>query len=498
MSAPEVAPQNPPIPKQSELRRCISLAICVALGAVLWFLPVPAGVDPRGWQVMAVFVATILSFILRPLPMGTMVLVGVIILVLTNTFADPATAPKKASKESLAYALSAFGNTTVWLVVAAFLISGVVIATGLGKRIALLLISALGKTPLGLAYGIGAAELVLGPFVPSNTARGGGILAPIVDSLCRTLVGDAERRRRNDVSAYLIQVGAHANLITAAMFLTGMAANGLVSAAAQDVAGVEFGWGMWAKGAIVPGLAGLILLPVFLKFLLKPTGVDVAAARAKAGSDLKAMGPMSRNEWIMLGVFVLMLGLWTTAKFHHIHTAVVALLGVVICLVTGAQKWNDMAKNYGAWDAMVWLGGLIMMAGALKDFGVIDWFANNAKGWVTGFTPFYAAILLALIYFLSMYAFSMLTGHITAMVAAFIGVAIGVDAPALLIIPLLAYFSNLCGSLTHYSTGPVVIYFGLGYVEAPRWLRTGAFVGLFHIIVWLGIGLPWWKLLGWW
>ena len=146
----------------------------------------------------------------------------------------------------------------------------------------------------------------------------------------------------------------------------------------------------------------------------------------------------------------------------------------------------------------VGLGGLVMMAGALKDFGVIEWFANETKGWVDGASPLAAALVLALIYFFSMYAFSMLTGHITAMVAAFLLVAVGAGTPPLLMVALLAYFSNLCGSLTHYSTGPVVIYFGMGYVEAPRWLKTGFLVSLFHLAIWLGIGLPYWKMLGWW
>ena len=69
---------------------------------------------------------------------------------------------------------------------------------------------------------------------------------------------------------------------------------------------------------------------------------------------------------------------------------------------------------------------------------------------------------------------------------------------AVLTVALLAYFSNLCGCLTNYSTGPVVIYFGLNYVTAPRWMTVGALVSLFHLAVWLGLGMAWWKWLGWW
>ena len=83
-------------------------------------------------------------------------------------------------------------------------------------------------TVTGLGYAICASELILGPLVPSNTARGGGIIAPIVDSISRSL-GSEPQKDPEIAGEYLHLVGAHANLITAAMFLTGMAANPIIS-----------------------------------------------------------------------------------------------------------------------------------------------------------------------------------------------------------------------------------------------------------------------------
>jgi len=466
-------------------------AICAAIGLLLWFCPVPAGVEPEGWRVLAVFAATIVSFILRPMPMAATTIIGLVILILTNTFAAD-------SKKAVEYALSGYGSAIVWLMTAAFLISGAVVETGLGRRVALMLIHRLGRSARGLAWGIGSAELVLGPFVASNTARGGGVLAPIVDSLCRTLARGDEVARRNGVSELMILTGSHSNLITSAMFLTGMSANAIVSQAGADIAGVGFGWNTWALGGLVPGVVGLALMPLFLTLFVKPEGVDIAAARNQAQTELKKLGPVSRNERVLLGVFLLVLTLWSTSKLHGIHTTAVALLGVATLLLTGAHSWRSMANNGGAWDAMVWLGGLVTMAAALKDRGVVAWFAENAKEWVGGLGGVTALLGLALIYFYSMYGFSMLSGHITAMAAAFMALAISMDAPPMLTVALLAYFSNLCGCLTNYSSGPVIIYFGMGYVPAARWFRIGALVSLFHMAVWLTVGMAWWKILGWW
>ncbi len=92
----------------------------------------------------------------------------------------------------------------------------------------------------------------------------------------------------------------------------------------------------------------------------------------------------------------------------------------------------------------------------------------------------------------------MLTAHISAMVAAFFGVALAAGAPPLLPVALLAYFSCLCACTTNYSTGPVVIYFGLGYVPVSKWFSIGFLISLYHLVIWMGLGLGWWKLLGWW
>ncbi len=477
--------------EMSLFERSARLGICAALGLILWFWPVPAGVEPDGWRVLAVFAATILGLLLRPFAMSTVVLFGLLVLVVTQTIGED-------SRSSLEAALVGFSNTTVWLVVAAFLIAGSVIRTGLGRRIALTLVNRLGQNERGLAYGIGFAELLLAPVIPSNTARGGGIVAPVVDAVSKSVGEGRDSDEARAVGRYLVFAGAHFNLITAAMFLTAMAANPLVAEAAGDVAGIDFTWGTWALGAIVPGLVAIALLPVFLHLVIKPPRIDGAAARTTAQEQLTAMGPRKREETILISVLIGLVALWATGPLHGLHVTVVALLGIAVLLATGAERWRDLAATWGAWDALIWLGGLLTMANLLRDTGVISWFASAAATVFDGYAGMTVAIGLALIYFYSMYGFSMLTGHISAMVGAFLVIAVAADAPPLLMVAMLAYFSNLCGCLTHYSTGPVVIYFGLGYHTVPDWFRVGFFVSLFHMVVWLGVGLPWWKFLGWW
>jgi di/tricarboxylate transporter len=84
---------------------------------------------------------------------------------------------------SPARVLAGFGNVTVWLVFTAFLFSRAVTQTGFGIRVGYLFVERFARTPLRLGYSLAAADLVLAPFIPSDTARGGGVVFPITRSV---------------------------------------------------------------------------------------------------------------------------------------------------------------------------------------------------------------------------------------------------------------------------------------------------------------------------
>ena len=456
----------------------------IIAGLILWFFEPPSGLDEKGYQIFVVFISVIISLLVRAFPMAVSVLAGLSFSVMVGLI-------------SLKEALKGYSDSTTWLVVIAFLIAGVVIDTGLGKRISLLCIHALGKSMTGLGYAICSAELILGPLVPSNTARGGGILAPIVDSMSRTL-GSMPNKSPDKAGQYLHLVGAHANLITAAMFLTGMAANPLISKMGLDVFQIEFNWYTWALGSIVPGVLGLIGLPILLKYLSPPTIKSIQPIRDKIKKDIKVLGPWTFQEITTALTLGIMLLLWSTKPVHGWGTTTVALFGLLTILVLNAISWEEMAKNHKAWDTLIWLGGLLTLATSLKDLGFISWFAEMIQQSLTEYSPIFIFLMLALIYFYSMYFFSMLTAHIVAMAGAIFIVAKGVDLNPLLIVGVFAYFSNLCGCLTNYSTGPVIIYFGNGYLLPISWFKIGFLVSIYHIIIWLGAGSIWWRIIGWW
>lgn len=464
--------------------RIVRGLIVIAVGLIIWFLPIPAGVKKEAWHLLAIFVATIFGLILTPLPMGAVVIIGVMMTALTGTL-------------KIAQSLSGFANSTVWLIVAAFLVARGFIKTGLGRRIAYIFIRAFGKKTLGLAYSIVASELVLSPATPSNTARAGGVIFPIVRSLANTFGSEPGETARK-IGAFLMKTEFQATVITSAMFMTSMAPNPLIVEFAKKTANISMSWGMWALAAIVPGLLSLIIVPFLLYKIFPPEIKATPQAAEMAHRELEKMGPMTRNEKLMLFVFLLILILWVTGEWNKINATVVALVGVSVMLLTGVIKWDDVLAEKGAWDALIWFGGLVMMAGQLNTLGFMKWFATSVGGGLTGWTWLSALIVLMLVYFYSHYGFASTTAHITAMYVPFLAVAIAVQVPPYLAMLTLAFFSALNAGITHYGTGPAPIYFNAGYLDQKTWWILGLIISLVNIAIWMGVGFPWWKLLGLW
>ncbi|MDF2570956.1 MAG: anion transporter family protein [Sporomusa sp.] len=458
--------------------------IVLAVGAVLWFLPVPIGLKPAAWHLVAVFVATILGFILQPLPIGAIAFMSV-------TFTALAGVLKPAE------ALSGFSNGTIWLIVSAFLFAKGFIKTGLGRRIAYMLIHAMGDSTLKLGYTIALSDLIISPATPSNTARAGGILFPIVKSLS-TAFGSEPGVSSRKVGSFLMQTAYQGNTITSAMFMTSMAGNPLIALLAAKTLNITISWGLWAAAAIVPGLISLLVVPYFLYKFYPPEIKKTPEAKTLAAKELQQMGAMALGEKIVAGVFVGALVLWSTSQYTNLDATVVAMLAVSVMMVTKVLEWKDVLDEKGAWDTLIWMGALIGLADYLSKLGFIPWFAKEVSTSMVGIPWMQAFILLLVIYMYAHYGFASLVAHITAMYAAFASVAVAAGAPPYLVALALAFMSNLCMSLTHYAAGPAPIYFGAGYVDQGTWWKLGFMVSVINMVIWVGIGSMWWKVLGLW
>jgi DASS family divalent anion:Na+ symporter len=200
----------------------------------------------------------------------------------------------------------------------------------------------------------------------------------------------------------------------------------------------------------------------------------------------------------MLATFIILLILWIFGGRLEIHSTTAALIGLSILLISSVLSWQDVLNERGAWDTLVWFSALLMMATFLNELGLIPWFTDTMGELVAGIPWVPAFLILSLVYFYSHYLFASNTAHISAMYAPFLAVSLAVGAPPMMAALVLAFFGNLFSSMTHYGTGPAPVFFGSGYVEMGTWWKLGLLISVVNIVIWLGIGSVWWKVLGLW
>lgn len=464
--------------------------ITLAAGIALWLIPQPDGVTPEAWHLFAIFVATILGIILKAAPMGTMCMIAIGITAFSQVLA-----PGEAGK-SITLALRGFGDKVIWLIGISFFIARGFIKTGLGNRIAFLFIRIFGKSSLGLAYGLGLADLCLAPAIPSNTARGGGIIYPIMKSMAISFGSEPDKpETHRKLGSYLTLNSYNMNLIASSMFLTGTASNPMCQKFAADL-GITISWMSWAIAAIIPGLVSFFVIPFVLYKLYPPEVKKTGDAPQMAAKKLKEMGSVTRNEWLMLLAFFILLFLWITGDLFSIDATTTAFIGLIMLLLTSVLTWEDIKSEKGAWDTIVWFSVLVMMASSLNELGFIGWFSNLVKVQIGDLSWQIAFPVIILVYFFSHYLFASATAHVAAMYAALLGVGVSLGIPGLLLAFMLGFIGSLYGTLTHYGHGPAPVFFGSGYVDLKSWWLRGLETGLILLLIYMTIGGLWMKIIG--
>lgn len=473
----------------------------VVIGAILWLLtPVrPGGLSVQAWEMFAIFVATIVGCITKPLPIGGTTLIGLIVTVLVGLApvqneVNPKTGAVNAG------ILSAFSNSASWLIAMAFIMAYGISKTGLGNRIAYWMIRRFGKRSIGIAYAITGLEIVLGALIPSNSARTGGVVWPVTESISKdydSLPNDPSRKK---IGAFLSFIAFHANVISTALFITGAAPNMVASQMAVQK-GYTMSWISWFTAAIVPALIATIVIPLIIYKIFSPEIKETPDAKNWADEHLAEMGPVSKPEKIMSVVFLLAIILWVLSgifKIPQLDSTFVAFLAVGLLLITGVLTMQDALKQTGAWNILIWLSILVFMAGKLISFGFIDWFSKTIQTGLHGISWEIVLAVLVILMFYTHYFFASGTAHMTALYLPFLSVAVATGAPLALSAMLLAFTGAINASTTHYANGPASILATTGYIKQGEWWKFNFILGLVYLLIFGVIGTVWMKIIGMW
>jgi L-tartrate/succinate antiporter len=493
--AREHAPSVAVAARRGTSGRALSAILPLAIGLVMVLLPPPPGLPQYAWWYLALFVSVIVGLIVEPVPAAAVGLLGVTAAAVLARFvlfspAQLAATGFNSTSAAISWALSGFSNSTVWLIFSAFVFSLGYEKTGLGKRIALLLLSRMGGRTLTLGYAVMLADLVLAPFMPSNTARSGGTIFPVIKNIpefYQSRPNDPSSRR---IGSYLMWTAIASTCVTSSIFLTGLAPNILAVELVRKTVNIDLTWGRWFIAFLPTGLILLLTTPVLAYLLYPPEVKQSPEIPAWAGLQLNQMGSISRKEIVLLVLVVLALGLWIFGA-ALMDPATVALLVVGLLVLTRTVSWTDVLEDKPAFNTLIWFGTLVALAGGLAQVGVVAWLASLVGPLLASLPALPGLVALIVLFVLLHYLFASSTAHTTALLPLMLTVATKIPG-----LPIGTAALGLClslgimGILTPYGTGPSPIYSGSGFLPGRDFWRLGAIFGGYYLVVFLLVGVP--------
>jgi DASS family divalent anion:Na+ symporter len=454
----------------------IKRIITLVIGVIIWHLPIPWELSPASWYLFAIFITAIIGVLIDALSIFTASIIALVAVVILGVLT-----PEKA--------FSGFSESFILLILAAFLVAKGVIKSGLGRRIAFLLIRRFGKSTLNLGYCIVATDTLLGPAIPSNTARS-GILYPIAQALSLDTGSHPTPESRKKTGSYLMMTAISGHTISSALWFTGMAANPVGAGIAAKF-GVNMNFGNWVFVASVPCLIALIAIPFVLYKLFPPENKYTPEAPDMARNALLEMGAMSKQEWIMGITFFGMILLWAFSPILNLNLAIVAFLGLSILILANVYTLEDIRKGAGdALETYVWFAILYMMSTALNDMGFMKTLGAQIATYISDLNWITVYILLTILYVLIHYLFVSQTAQLLALYAVFLQVAVNAQVPAALMAFMLSFATNYFAVITPQASSSNVLFAGSGYLPSREIYKQGAIVTILNTIIFL-LASPW-------
>ena len=469
--------------------------IPILIAVVLAIIPPPPGLSQHAWWYFSLFAGVVAALVVEPVPPAATGFIAIALtaavsrwtLFSTEELAKPGF---NVASESVKWAFSGFASSTVWLVGGAFMLAMGYEKTGLGRRIALLLVRALGRNSLLLGYAATFSDAILALVTPSNTARSAGTMFPIMINLPPIYDSKPNDPSARKIGGYILWTTFAASCVTSSLFITGCAPNFLAADFARKLAHVDITWTTWFLSAAPFGIPLLLALPLLGYVFYPPSVRQSPEIPIWANNQLADMGPLSRKEQI-LGILVLIaITLWILGA-DYFDAAIVAFLVIALMLILRVVTWRDLARNDAAWTTISLLATLVAMADGLARTGFIKWFASFVAAHVGGYPPTIVIIALVTVYFFSHYFFSSLTAHTTAMMPIMLGVGLGIPGlpPEKLAIGL-ALTTGIMGVISPYATGAALPYYNCGYIKSSEFWRNGTIYGLIFLAALLTIGVP--------
>ena len=473
LATPSAAPAQPGRGRIKTLGLIVAVA---ALVAVVW-MPTPQGLPLAGQVMLGILAFAVISWMSEALDYAVSAVVIGALMIFMLAYVPDAAKPAGAdmgTSAALALALSGFSNSAVALVAAACFIAAAMTATGLDRRIALVVLSKVDGRTNHIVIGAMAVGVLLSFIVPSTTARV-ACLVPIMMGFILAFKVD----KRSRFAGLLVITAAQ----TASVWNVG-----IKTAAAQNMVAIGFiekqfqtsiTWAEW----FIAGAPFSALLSVAVYFIMtrmmKPEMDEISGGRATIRQQLDAVGPMTLREWKLLVIVLTLLGFWATEKvLHSFDTSSTTIAAIALMLLPrlGVMDWKESQRGF-PWGTVVLFAVGISVGTALLRTNAAGWLANlivQNLG-LQNASAFAILMLLSLFLIVIHLGFASATALASTMIPIVISVLLAVQTPGINVVgmTMLLQFVVSFGFILPVNAPQNMIAYGTDTFEARDFIRTG-------------------------
>jgi len=486
-------------PSTSVVKRAGLAGALVALLAIV-LMPPAQGLPQAGQAMLGILAFAVIVWMTEALDYAVSAVVIGALMIFLLAFAPDAAKPAAAGMGTVAalnLALSGFASSAVALVAAACFIAAAMTATGLDRRIALVVLSRVSARTNHIVIGAMVVGFLLSFIVPSTTARV-ACLMPIMMGFILAFKVD----RRSRFAALLVITAAQTASVWNIGIKTAAAQNMVAIGFVEKQFGSTITWTEW----FIAGAPFSALLSVALYFImtrmLKPEMAEIAGGRATIGQQLEAIGPMTARQWKLLALVLALLGFWSTEKvLHDFDTSSTTIAAIALMLLPriGVMDWKESQRGF-PWGTVVLFAVGISVGTALLRTQAAGWLANLIVLHLGLQQAGALAILMLLSLFLIVIhlGFASATALASTMIPIVISVLGAVQTPGINVIgmTMLLQFVVSFGFILPVNAPQNMIAYGTDTFEARDFVRTGLVVTVAAFALLLVFALTYWPWMG--
>lgn len=291
-----------------------------------------------------------------------------------------------------------FISDSTWILIPATAFGYVLTKTGLGRRLAFLVIKIFKPTYINMAIAWLIIGLILSAFTPSILIRI-AIVMPIASGCASTLKLEPGSKG----NAFILLVAWAMAIIPGSGWLTGSLWGPITLGMYGKVEGLKelCTPGAWMSAMMLPMFLLTVLIISGLFLALKPGKLELQSRDAFI-KDYENLGPWSREEKLSTIILLLTFLLFVTEKLHGLANVTVCLGAFFLFFAARVLEPDDIQKGV-AWNLILFLGTVLAMPAifANPDVGISVWIKGLVFPLLSSFNqnPWLFVLIVPLIMF---------------------------------------------------------------------------------------------------